>query len=169
MNMKNVCIKVVICMAMLMASMNMMAQRETLKFAGEISGFPTGGSSPVMLTVDPYGKFELKVEGSKTVTAFTIKGKHNADLSYGQAGSNGETGLRTTGAIWAMQVAEWDAFRCNAKGGLEKGGTEFKSADGNIKGSMSGRTEEKYIRLNISLRASGPIPTLGLQCTLKKK
>ena len=161
--MKTNALKFLCCMAMLLASMNVMAQRETMKFSGTIFNFPHGGSSAATLTVSPDNKFVLSIKGGKTVSAFTIKGQHNANATYNMPGSNGEKGVKADGAVWAMQVTEWSAFK-NDK-------SKFSPAKAKIMGSLSGRTEGKKIKLNINLK--GLLPdgrpfTLPLQCTFDK-
>ncbi len=155
-----------LCMAMLMASMNLMAQREQLTFKGSIGNFPHGGSSAVTLTIEPEGKYEFSVEGSGTVTPFTIKGTCPPYLIYYQQTSNGK-GVKSTGATWSMQISEWTAFGNTFK----KSTTEYKPVQGQIKGSVVGMTNEKSINLTVTLRAelpNGEKFQYPLTCTLDK-
>jgi hypothetical protein len=66
---------VIVCLFMLMVSMNVMAQRETLTFIGIMANFPHGGSAETVLTIKPDGKYVFDVKKSKTVEPFTISGQ----------------------------------------------------------------------------------------------
>lgn len=168
--------QILVLAVMLLTSMTVSAQRAKMTFTGTIGNFPTGGSSAVTLTIDPYGTYEFKVAGSKTVSAFTIKGKHQPNYTYDLPAANGQKGIKATGTTWALQVAEWTAFDNNGmKGNTAKeknsGSAKFSPAQGNIKGAVMGRTEDQYIKLNISLKAvnkNGQQVTVPLECTLKK-
>ena len=66
---------------MLMVSMNVMAQRETLTFNGIMANFPHGGSAETVLTIKPDGKYVFDVKKSKTVEPFTISGQMPVPMS----------------------------------------------------------------------------------------
>ena len=160
--------QILVLAVMLLASMNVMAQRAKMTFTGTISNFPTGGSSAVTLTIDPNGKYEFKVEGSQTVSAFTIKGEHQPNYTYDMPAANGQKGIKATGATWALQVTDWTDFTNN---GMNTSTAKFSPTQGKIKGSVMGLTENQDIRLTISLKAigqNGQLLTVPLSCTLKK-
>lgn len=170
--------QILILAVMLLASMTVSAQRAKMTFTGSIGNFPTGGSSAVTLTIDPNGTYEFKVAGSKSVSAFAIKGKHQPNYTYDMPAANGQKGIKATGANCALQVADWTAFtetsmKIKNVANKDKNSTTamYNPVKANIKGAVIGRTEEQCIKLNISLKAinkNGQQVTLPLECTLKK-
>mgnify|MGYP007069876002 CR=1 FL=1 len=153
--------RIVICITMMMASMNLMAQRETLTFTGTLSNFPHGGSAEVALTIKPDGKFTMQVRESQTVSAFTISGQVPAPM-LDMPGSDGQRGPKAEGFNWAFPIAEYTAFSHQ--------GSNFTPVDNTPKGMMMGRTENGCAKLKLSLQAmlNGQRITVPLECTLKK-
>lgn len=93
---------VIVCLFMLMVSMNVMAQRETLTFNGIMANFPHGGSAETVLTIKPDGKYVFDVKKSKTVEPFTISGQMPVPIQY-------DKGHFTV----TQQYTEGDSFCCN--------------------------------------------------------
>ncbi len=157
--------RITICVAMLIASLNLMAQRETMVFNGTVNNFPQGGSAEVTLTINPTGIFVFEVKGSPMVDAFTIKGVQPADAFYSLGG-----GVKAAGYSWALRITEWTAFDTH----INNNTATYRPAGemGTVLGTVVGTTQNDEITLLLTLRALLPGSDMAfsmpLQCKLKK-
>lgn len=154
--------KTVFCLVMLMACVNVMAQRETLTFNGLMSNFPHGGSAETVLTIKPDGKYVFDVKKSNTVEPFTISGQMPAPM-LDMPGSDGKRGPKAEGFTWALPVSNFTI--------ITNMGAKYPPVTDKQKGMVMGKTEKEKILLKLSLRVpqsdtlSYPVT---LECTLKR-
>ena len=153
---------VIVCLFMLMVSMNVMAQRETLTFNGIMANFPHGGSAETVLTIKPDGKYVFDVKKSKTVEPFTISGQMPV-LMFDMPGKDGKRGPKAEGFNWVLPVSDFTM--------ITNMGAKYPPVTGKQKGMVMGKTEKERILLKLSLKVpqsdtlSYPVT---LECTLKR-